>query len=164
MGAVELVVAVAGENESGSTLDPASEQLQDVERGLVRPVQVLDDQDRRRPRPQLAHERRRDLVRSGAALDQLLELTAGDLSDVEQRPERTRREQRVAGARQDPRRPAVLLAKPSQQRCLPDSGLASHEHQPPLRATEDGGQGLIERRKMTGALEQLAPLVGRAYC
>ena len=54
VGAVELVVAVAGENESGNALDPANEQLQDVERGLVRPVQVLDDQDRRRPRPQLA--------------------------------------------------------------------------------------------------------------
>ena len=104
------------------------------------------------------HERRRDLVRSGAALDQLLELTARDLSEVEQRPERTRREQSVASAPQDPRRPAVLLTKPAQQApsCRPPP-------RPPPAPTaprelrEDGGQGLIERRKMTRALKQLAP-------
>jgi hypothetical protein len=112
-------------------LDPANEQLQDIERGLVRPMQVLYDQDRRRPRAQLADQRRRNLVRSGAAHDQLLKLTARDPSDVEQRPQRTRREESVARAPQDPQRPAVSLAKPAHKCGLTDSGLASHQHEPP---------------------------------
>ena len=158
MGAVELVVAVGGEYESGSTLDPADEELQHVERGLVRPVHVLDDQDRRRPRPQLAHERRRDHVRSGAALDELLELAARELGDVEQRPERPRREQGVAGAPQDPR------ARRAARRTAHETRL-SDPASPPTSTSRP--RGAARRRPGTHRaprngepLEQLAPLIG----
>jgi hypothetical protein len=54
------------------------EQPEHVERRFVRPVQVLEHE----------HGRRHDFGK----------LAGGDLGDVEQRPERTRSEQRLAGA------------------------------------------------------------------
>ncbi len=60
---VELVVPIGREHERRDSFDPPDEQPQNVERGLVRPVQILEDEDARHP-PQLTQERNRDLVRS----------------------------------------------------------------------------------------------------
>jgi hypothetical protein len=90
--AVELVVAVAGEDEGGHALDLAGQQAQHVERRLVGPVEVLEHEHGRAPPGQLPHERAGDLVRPGFPGDELLELAAGQLRDVEERSERTRGE------------------------------------------------------------------------
>jgi hypothetical protein len=124
VGAVELVVPVAGENECVSSLDPASEQLQDVERGLVRPVQILDHEDGRRVRSKLVYERGGDVVWSGPSLDEALEVSARATGAIQQRPKRPRREESVAGALQDSRRSGALLAKTSRECCLSNAGLA----------------------------------------
>jgi predicted nucleotidyltransferase len=162
MGAVDLVVAVAGENERGDRLEPSRQQPEDVERRLVGPVDVLEDEDRRRRGRQLAGERGRHLVWPRAGLDEALELAARPLGDLEQRPERSRSEEGIAGAPEDSRRVAVLVAEAPQQRRLPTAGLAADEHQAAVRALGDGGQRVSERRQMARALEQLARRLGRA--
>jgi hypothetical protein len=102
VAAVELVVAIRRDEERGHRLDPAREELEDVECRLVRPVDVLEHEDRPGPRLQLVSQRRHDLVRHRAALDELLQLAVRLLGDTEQRPERPRREKRIAGAPEDP--------------------------------------------------------------
>jgi len=88
--AVELVVAVAGENEGGNALHLARQQAQHVERRIVGPVEVLEHEHGRAPAGQLTDERARDLVRAGLPGDELLELATGHLGDVEERTERAR--------------------------------------------------------------------------
>ena len=52
-------------------------------------------------------------------------------SDVKQRPQRPRREQRIARRPQHPHRPASLPTEPAHQRCLADARLAMHQHHQP---------------------------------
>ena len=155
MRAVELVVAVARDDQRRHRLDATAKQPQHVERGLVRPVQVLEHEDGRSVRLQFARQRRHDLVRLHSARHDLLELAAACLGDAEQRAERARREERVAAAPEDPRRAAALFAELSQERGLADPCLAADEHDVPARAPLDGPQRIVERRKLAGALEQL---------
>ncbi len=49
MGAIELVVSVAENDEGGHRIDPAANQPDNVERRLIRPLDVVEDEDRRRP-------------------------------------------------------------------------------------------------------------------
>jgi hypothetical protein len=131
VGAVELVVAIAGEDERGHALDLAREQAQHVEGRLVGPMEVLEHEDGRAPAGQLADERTGDLVRPGLARDELLEVAAGHLGDVEQRTERPRGEQAVAGTPEDARRIVALIAERAQQDRLAGARLAAHEdHRP----------------------------------
>ncbi len=98
------------------------------------------------------------LVGPGATLDELLELAAGRPCDVDEGPKRTRREQRLAGAPQDPGRRALLLAEPAHNRGLPHPRLAPHEHQPPLPGLEHRRQQIAQDRQVVGSLEQLERL------
>ena len=129
MGPVELVVAVGGDDQHRNRLDSAREEPEDVERRLVRPVDVLEHEDRRAVRG--ARERRHHLVRHHVASDDGLELAAGGFADREQRPEWPRDEERIAAAPEDPCRAAVLVAEPPQQRRLADACFAAHEHDTP---------------------------------
>ena len=70
---VELVVAIGGDSQCRDSLELAPQEAQDVERGLVGPVHVLEDEDRGRPGTQLLHELRDDVVRARLALDELCE-------------------------------------------------------------------------------------------
>ena len=54
---VELVVAVGAEHERRRRVGLPGQQPHDVEGGLVGPVQVLDDEDRRRAARELAQQR-----------------------------------------------------------------------------------------------------------
>ena len=76
MGAVELLVAVAGDDERRHRFGPAGHQPQHVKRRLVRPMDVLEHQDRRRRRLELAQQRCRDVVRLRPPFDVILELAA----------------------------------------------------------------------------------------
>jgi hypothetical protein len=109
--AVELVVAVRGDDESGHGVHATGEEAQDVERGLVRSVHVFDHEDRELARRQHTQERRANVVWPGAAVDKLLELTAGDLGDIEERSERAGGEQRIAGTPKNARRAAAVVAE-----------------------------------------------------
>jgi hypothetical protein len=154
MGAVERVVAVGGHDQGRHRLHPAGQQPQDVEGRLIRPMHVLEDEHRRGPRPQFVRQRRCHLVRHRPTLHDRLELTPRPFGDTEERPKRTGREERIAGAPEDPRRLAALFAEPPHERCLADPGLAADQQDLPARAALDGLQAIEEHRQLGGALEQ----------
>ena len=124
---LEPVVAVTGDRECGDPLDPADEQAKDVERGLVRPVDVLEHEHARGTSVQLLGQRGDHLVRPRAALDERAELAPDRLRDVEQRAERPGREQRIAGAEEDLGRAGPVVAEAADQGGLSDPGLAANQ-------------------------------------
>jgi hypothetical protein len=127
----ELIVAIGREHERSGRLDTAAEQAEEVERRLVRPVDVLEHEDCRAR--QLVEQRRRHLVRAGSALEQLGERSADLGRDVCNRRKRTRREERVACSREDAHATCVV-AEGADERGLPDAGLAGEEGEPPIAA------------------------------
>ena len=131
MDRVELVVAVGRDDENGNGLDPAGEQPQDVEGSLVRPVHVFEHEDGRSMRAHVANERRHDLVRLRAALDQCAQLAADAFRYGKKRSERARREEHVAGAPEHAIPLRLLVAELADERRLPDPCLAGHEHEAP---------------------------------
>jgi len=151
--AVELVVPIAGEHECGDRLHAASEEPQDIEARLVRAMHILEDEHRWRPRPQLAHERRGNLIRSRAGLHELLQLSPGALGDVDEGPERTWSEQCITSAPQESRAAGAVVTEASQESGLADTGLSADEQDPPARAALDGFQVFAEHRELAGALE-----------
>ena len=155
MATVELVVAEGRDDERWKRLDPTPDDPQDVERRLVGPVQVLNDDDGGGGPPELAHQRGGELVRPDAARRSSLELAARRLGDVEERPKRTRCEERVARAPQNTHR-TLVVAEPSRECRLSHPGLSSHEHEPAVSGRNDGSKRVRKRRELIGALEQLA--------
>ena len=129
MHAIELV-AVAHEDEGGNTFHLAPEQANHVEGRLVGPVDIFEHEHARRMPAKLAHEGGRDLVGLRSAVDERLHLAPARLRDLDQRPERTRREQRVAGTPKDPSRAPALVAEAPQERRLPNPGFPRDEHEP----------------------------------
>jgi hypothetical protein len=97
---VDLVVAVGADRQHRDGLQAARQQPDDVQRRVVGPVQVLQDQDRGAARAQFVEQARRDLVRPGAAGDHIVEASAKG-SDVEEWAEWVRCGEGVAGAGQD---------------------------------------------------------------
>src|SRR5438309_10157610 len=118
-------------------------------------MDVLEREDACRAAVQLTRQRRHHLVGLGARLHHLCQLAAGLLRDREQRAERTRGEQRVAAAPQDPQR-ADRFEEAPQQRGLADSGLAPHEHDPALRRLAHSFELRVESSELASALEQVA--------
>ena len=90
----QLVVAVGRDHQRRHPRHPPAEQLHDIERRLVGPVQILEDDDRRAaqsraPTPRARRSRRRRARSAPPARRRLG-------GDVQQRTERPRREQRLA--------------------------------------------------------------------
>ena len=146
MRAVELVVPVAGDHERGNCLDPATQKLQHVECGPVRPVNILENEDRRPVALELGDERRLHLVRPRALADEPFEVASRHSGDVEQGTKRARREQRIARTPQHPCGIRSLAAEAAEQRRLPDSRLARDENEPPARATVSANASRSTRR------------------
>ena len=160
MEAPELGLAIAHQQRRRKRFDAATEKPQHVERRVVSPMHVLEHQDRRRTRLQLSHQRRGDLERPRARLDELLELAAGGRGDVDERPERPRREQSVARAPEEPGAGRRVVAEAPQQRGLADAGLPADEHQPPTRALPHRLDALAEDRELLDRA-RAAPSTGR---
>ena len=131
MDRVELVVSVGRDDENGNGLDPAGEQPQYVEGSLIRPVHVFEHEDGRSMRAQVANERRHDLMRLRAALDQCAKLAADAFRYGKQRSEWTRREEHVAGAPEHTNPFRLVVAELADERRLPDPCLTGHEHNAP---------------------------------
>src|SRR3989304_5370363 len=116
MGAVEFVVPVAGHEEGGRRLDPTGDQSQHVERCLVCPVDVLEDDDARAGRAQQAEKEGAHFVRLRASRKGLFERAPGPLGDVEERPGRPGGGPRPGGAARPPppppRRPEAPGGRP----------------------------------------------------
>jgi hypothetical protein len=130
MAAAELVGAIGDKDEGVNRVDPPTEQPQDVERRLVGPVHVFEHEDGPGSRPELIIQRRSDLVRLRPALDELFELSAGLLRDVQERSERTRREERVACSPEDAHRVTLVVEERPHESGLADARLAPEEEQP----------------------------------
>ena len=110
--------------QATATLPAVSPAAQEVERGLVGPVQVLEDEHARTS--ELAEERRKQLVRPGGVVDQPLEVAPHRRGHVCDRPERARREERVAPAPQH--LDAGRVGERPREGRLPRPGLATDEH------------------------------------
>jgi hypothetical protein len=96
---VQPVVPVRGDYQHRRRADAAREKPHQVERRLVRPVNVLDH-DHVEPviAGDLAQQRAEQLVALGPVPAQILQRTAEIAGEVEQRGERPRRRESVAGA------------------------------------------------------------------
>ena len=101
MAALEAVIAVADEDEGREVFYSADQQPQDVKRGLVGPVDILENENSRSRSAGLTRKRRHNLVRHGPPPHDLLKLPTGAFCNDKEGPERTRSKQRVAGSPED---------------------------------------------------------------
>src|SRR4051812_3650767 len=101
MPAIEWILAVREHDQRRDVLGTTSEKTQYVERGLVGEVDVLEHEDRRPPGVELLDQRAHDLEWRRASLERVRETAAERSRDVEQRSQRSRREQLVALAAQN---------------------------------------------------------------
>jgi hypothetical protein len=141
---LELVVPVGDNDQRGHRVEAAREQLEHVERRLVGPVEVLENENRTRP-AQFVAQRRRNIVRvrSGPRI-------AGD--KVEQWPQRARSEERLAHSPKNSALRLLGIAEPAHKRRLADSRLAVDEHEAAVPAGRFG-ERLVKRIEARFALE-----------
>ena len=149
----DLVVAVGRDQQNGCLIEPAAEVAEEVERRLVRPVDVLDDCDCR-SRAELLESCRKDLPPAKCPVEARRELV--------ERGERLGREQPVARRPDDPRLPGLLLSECADEGGLPDAGLAADEHEASM-ARSCRAEVLAESREVRAPLDQLhAQIVRRS--
>ena len=144
VGVLQGVVAVCPDNQGRRGLRPADEQHENVEGRFIGPVEVLQHQQRGRWRSELSGQGQGHLVRVGALCQREPELAPSTLRDSEQRPEGTRREERVAGTPQHPLRPGYFVTERTQEGSLAHSRFtADQDHAAPSIASRRG-QRLLE--------------------
>ena len=159
LGPVGERVGAAGEDQAAARGgEPAREQRQQVERGVVGPVDVLDD-DRGRAAGAERLQQRVEHRLARAVLQCAGERPGGRAGDVVDRAERTRDAERVACAVE--RAHLAPAEHRADQRGLADPGLAQHERDPalgpgPVQCAPEGGLLLL-------ALKQLHDPVHRPY-
>jgi hypothetical protein len=145
----DLVVTVGDDHQDGGGPDPSGEEPEQVQGGLVGPVDVLDHQHGHHPGIVQPFEQgtEQHLPRRLVA-EQLVEPAAERGGDVGQRAQRPRGGQRVTGAPQDPSGLPVLEGELLDQRCLADTCLTPDQDQSPATGPslrEPTAEGL-ERR------------------
>jgi hypothetical protein len=118
-------------------------------------VVVFQDDDRAPHRPRLVRQRRRDLVRLRARRHEILELAADVLRDVDERAERSWREQRIAGPPQQPLDRLAGGGEATQQCRLAAAGFAGQEDEDAAAGTECDGERVPQCREVIGALQQV---------
>ena len=121
MPAVERVVPVCRSQQHRHRLESARQHPNDVQGGLVRPVQILQHDDRRTALPESPCHRLHELVRGFAVRIQLRR-------DLEHRTERPGRKQCVAPPAHG-RHVSVAVTKGVEERRLPDPRLAGDEYE-----------------------------------
>lgn len=121
-----LVLAVGDENKRGRRGHATTQHAQHVERRLVSPVHILEDDHRRLT--QLLQQRQRQLAWMPARLDGRRKHSADLRRDVHERPERRRCDQAFAGSEQD----ALLDSRGERlhKRRLAHAGVTTDEQDP----------------------------------
>jgi hypothetical protein len=152
----EAVVAVGGDHHGADPAQAAGDVAEQVQRGLVSEVQVLQDQHGQAPvLPVLAQHREQ----RGEACLARHALAAGDpdraaplVGHVLERAEGRGRERPVAGR---PRETGVgeTVHEGLDEAGLADAGLAGHQHQPTVVVPRVGGV-FVERPELQLPLEQ----------
>jgi hypothetical protein len=115
----------------------------------------------------LLQERGQQVGGRGAVGDPRRQPPSGGVGELQERRERSRREQRIASAPQGCDL-GVLFAERAQERGLADPGLAGNEHERTGSGRTHAPERILERSQLLRTLEQLAhgtslPL-GRPRC
>ena len=158
MARVDRLVAIAEHDQYVSGGNSAREQPDHVEGRLVRPVRVLDHEHGHLVAAQLLEERRGDLIRRRLGEQKACKGRPHLEGDVVDRPERTSREERVAGAPQHVRRRRTLGAEALDQGGLPAAGLGRDDGQAavscdgPLERGFERGQVLLTLDERVGSI------------
>jgi hypothetical protein len=129
-------------------------RAQEIERGLVRPVDVLEHGQRG---AQTARELRENALqdpvpRLARVLEEPLERPADRAPDVEDRSQGSGRRQGVAGSDEHPRGLPGRVCDAVDERRLADARLASHEHETTVPASRLAEQA-VELRQEVLALQ-----------
>ena len=122
------VVAAGEDQAAGRAQQAAAQQRDEVERGVVGPVQVFDDHHGA-ARQLVQGRRQHPLAGAGDGGEQLAARFAGD---VVQRAERARRDQGITGTPQDPL--LRSFRRRGDEDGLADPRLTGHDHDPAGRA------------------------------
>ena len=147
----ELVVAEGDDEKRGGAVDAPSEEHEEVEGRLVRPVGVLDDAECRLA-AELGEHCGEGVDAPGRA-QRLAELRSVAGRDVQERPERPRDGQVVAGPPEHARRGGAVAGEARDEAGLADAGLAADEgHDAP--ALGRLGEGRFELGERRVALEE----------
>ncbi len=128
----QLILAVGRHDQDRELADPTGQEPQQIQRRLIGPVDVLDDDHAQPGRlAELAKKRGKQLIPGRLRPVQASQLPAKLTSDIKERSQRARREQPVTL----PPAPARITQADSellQQRRLAYPGLPGHEHYPAL--------------------------------
>src|SRR5690606_16084530 len=141
----QLVIAVGDDEQRAGLVDAAAEEFYQVERRLVGPVRILDDEQ---PGGLLLPEQAQNGVEegrvAGAGFEEREQLPVLQREgDVVERAERARGEERLAGPPEHPPLGPKWRGEALDERRLADAGLAADEHDAPAagrHAVEGGGQ------------------------
>ena len=161
---LELVVSMRHENQNGHVVDLANHEPEHVERRLIRPVEILDDEDGRSTLPHLVQKRRTDVVELRASVERVPQVAADGIGDVEHRPQRPRREQRLAVPGKDRDTRIVICTEAAHERRLADAGLSRHHHRTPAPCLTDTLETLLEQRQLAASFEKIERQMRRRSC
>ena len=144
MTGVNLVTAVSHDQHGARARDAPPEILHQVERGVVRPVHVLDDEDEGLPGTlELIDHGGEDALAVRALGHGVEQCTACLAAHVAQWPERLRRRERIARAPQYADRRAAAPDELTDDRRLADARFAGHERDAPAA----GRSGILPARQ-----------------
>lgn len=131
MGA-DFIVSVRHHEHRAHALQPPPEETQQVEGGLVGPVRVLDHGERRcQSAVQLRKGGAEHPVTRRVATEQPVELATSGRGKIQERPERSRRGENVAGAPQHTCSAVRAAAEPIDEGSFPDARLSTDEDESP---------------------------------
>jgi hypothetical protein len=151
MARSDFVVSVGDYKHCARTINPASEEFEQIEGRLIGPVHVLEYNEGRSPPLQFVECGVEDDFAMGRGIDSFEQYTLGLARHVVQRREGSRREQRVAGTPENPPRP-LPLGKLLDEGGLADAGLAADQCN--AAATFSGRQPLLEVNETLFPFEQ----------
>ncbi len=139
-----LIVTVGDDQHDGEMPQAAPEELDQIERRLIGPVNILDDEDRRRGTPrQVVDCCIEDDVAVGRRLKGGAECLPRLPRHVVERRQGMGREERLAASPEHARGRALAVHELLQERGLADPGLAAHERhasRSTRHALERGGE------------------------
>ncbi len=129
--ASNLLVTKRSDDKDRHVPEPPTDHTEHVERALVRPMEILEDDHRRRP-PRLAKqcEKRREHLIAIGRIERCAKRTLDLVGDVRQRRERPTRRSRIAPAPQRLDTFAEICAERLDERRLAHAGLPGDEHEP----------------------------------
>jgi hypothetical protein len=133
MSRADLVVPIRDDQEEARPASAAAHEAQEIERGLVGPVGVLEHGERRsEPARELGEDGAEDPMPGLTRVrEEPLDIAATVGGTLEHRRQRARRGHGVAGADEHPRRLPGGFGDPADERGLADTGLTSHEDKAP---------------------------------